>query len=468
MPLIGTLGAASARGFGLFGASNGAAAFLANISSPTNQIIYGAATDSQNNIILVSGANNNALVKVSKTGVKLWAKSFTLQYCTLNAVAVDSSDNIYVVGQLFSPGNYGLIMKFDSSGTLLWQYKQDPGSTAYYPRGLSWRSVKVMPNGNIAVAGTYADNTQIYVCCCGNIKYVINYGALAVYNSSGTLQWARKFGSVSNGYPSAGWTYSSIGVDSSNNLYVSGAGANVTSGGTRAVPIIKYNSSGTYQWGYQYKNSSSTVSWDGVLNVGPDNNVYAASSSTYQSYALMVNSSGTYQWARNISGASKQTIYNQIAFDSVGSAYYGGGTYDATTSPNVYDYGLYKLDSTGTLQYARRLGYTDTSAGQNEVALTIAVSADNFVTLGGSSDSRSQELFTRLKTDGSGAGTYSVGGINYTYASFAVTATTDTPTVTNAKTSYPTTSDDYAMTYTSSAATVSPATLTPTINVTPI
>jgi hypothetical protein len=466
MPLIGSRGAASATGFGLFSSATGAAPFLATISSPANQVIYGSATDSQNNIIMVSGAGNNALIKVSKTGTTLWAKSFALQFCTLNAVTVDSSDNIYVVGELFSPGNYGLIMKFDSSGTLLWQYQQNPGNATYYPRGMSWKSVKVMPNGNIAVAGVYKDNTRTYVCCCGYVQVNVDFGALAIYNSSGTLQWARKFGTTSIGTNGPLWSWLTVGVDSSNNLYVSGVGGNINSGGSRAVPIIKYDSTGVYQWGYQYKNSSSTVSWDGVLNVGPDNNIYAASSSVYQSYALMVNSSGTYQWARNFSGSSRQAIFNQIAFDSVGSAYYGGGAYDPATS-DVYNYGLYKIDNAGTLQYARRVGFVDT-AGQNEVARSVAVSADNFITLGGSSDARSAELFTRLKTDGSGTGTYSISGVNYSYANFAISAVSDVPSVTNATSTYPNTSGDFAMTYTSSTSTVSPASLTPTINVTPI
>lgn len=462
-PLIGTTGAASARGFGFLRASTGTAAFLATISSPSDFDIYGVATDSANNIIMVSGAGNSSLVKISKLGVTVWAKTFSGSFVTLNAVTVDSSDNIYVVGEIYSPGNYGIIIKLDSSGNILWQYKQDAGSTTWYPRGMTWNSVKVMPNGNVAVAGVYKDNIQIYVCCCGNIKQTIRFGALAVYNSSGTLQWARKFGSVSLSEPAANWTYSSVGVDSANNLYVSGSGANVSSSGNGAVPIIKYNSSGTYQWGYQYKNSSSTVSWDGWVNVDASDNVWAVSTSIYQSYMLMVNTSGTYQWARNFTGSSLQFRFTSIAFDSSGLAYFGGTAYNGSTT-DVYDYGLMKMSSSGALQYARSVGRDSGTSSNNEVAKSIAVSTDGFVSLGGRCDAATAELFTRLKTDGSQTGTYSVNAANYTYANFGISAVSDTPSVTDATVTYPTNSGDYAMTYTSSAASATASTLSLTFS----
>lgn len=470
MPTIVTRGAGSARGFGFAGAAGVSPAFLAVISSPANSPMNGIATDSKNNIIFVSGAGNNILSKVTSRGVNVWAKTFASQGCTLRNVAVDSNDNIYVVGEVSTPNKYGLIMKFDSSGNLLWQYSQNAGSTIYYPREMSWMSVKVMPNGNVVVAGAYQDNTQLVVCCCGTTQYYKinnNFGAVAVYNSSGVLQWGRKFGATSLSTQPTDYYWYSVGVDSSNNIYVSGYGPSINSGGTRAVPIIKYNSSGVYQWGYQYKNSSSTVSWDGILNVTSSGDIYAASSSNYQSYVLMVNSSGTYQWARNFtSSGGSRTIkkFKDVAFDSLGFAYYIGSA-DETGVTDSENYGIAKFDSTGALQYARSVGYNSPSS-QAEEGFSIAVSSDNYVSVGGN-NTLSSELFTRLKSDGSQTGTYIVNGSSYKYSSFSVSVISDIPSVTNAKTQvWPTTCDDFAMTYTSATSSISPSSATPTISVT--
>jgi len=263
-----------------------------------------------------------------------------------------------------------------------------------------------------------------------------------------TLQWARKFGtnSLSDNVPN--WQWLSVSADSSNNLYVSGYGAPINSGGTRAVPIIKYNSSGTYQWGYQYKNSQGTVSWDGKACVNSSGDIYAISTSTYKSYVLMVNSSGTYQWARNVSGTNRSTAFRGLAVDSSGFLYIGGNAYDGTVTAQE-SYGLYKFTSSGTLDYARRVG-RDAGTTQDQYARAVAVSSNNFVSLGGKADVTTAELFTRLKSDGSQTGTYTVAGASYIYSVFAVTATTDTPSVTDATSTWPNASADAAMTYTSS------------------
>lgn len=471
MPTIVTRGAGSARGFGFAGAAGVSPAFLAVLVSPTNNNVYGITTDSKNNIIFVSGAGNNILCKVTSRGVSVWAKTFALQFCTLRDVTVDSNDNIYVVGEIFSPNTYGLIMKFDSSGNLLWQYLQDAGNATYYPRGISWRSVKVMPNGNVAVAGLYQDNTRQYVCNCGCGYYVKvnnNFGALAVYNSSGSLQWGRKFGGTSISTNPTSYYWFSVGVDSSNNIYVSGSGPSINSGGAKAVPIIKYDSSGVYQWGYQYKNSASTVSWDGVLTVTSAGNIYAASPSQYAPYVLLVNSSGTCQWGRTFSSPGGNYPVNQItnvATDSVGNPYYVGSVNDYTIADTA-NMGLFKFNSTGTLQYARALGYVSPT-GASEQGTAITLSSDGYISMGGNNSALNDELFTRLKSDGSQTGSYTVNGQNYKYSSFPSTVVSDTPTVTNAKTqTWPDTCDDFAMTYTSATSSISPSSVTPTISVT--
>lgn len=436
MPLIGTTGAASARGFGLFAASLGAPAYLATVGS--SNYINAIAVDSQNNSIIIgpSGVAGTGapIMKVSPAGVVLWAKNYGVNSCLFRAVVCDSSDNIYAVGE-GPPGGaeVALIVKFDSSGNILWQRQQSAGNAPSYPRSMWWAGVKIMPNGNIAVGGTYRDNIQ-YSTCCGPVKLERPFFSVAVYNSSGTLQWARRFGATSiNSVPSADWTGYSIGVDSSNNIYLTGFAPAINTAGTNAIPIIKYNSTGTYQWGYMYKNSTSTISNGGYLAVSSSDNIYAVSPNN--PYVIKVDSSGTFQWGRDFRGGPSGNavdVLRDITVDSTENVYAVGRLGNGSSPSDATDYFIYKVDSSGTTQFLRSLGRANTSS-QDETAQAIAITADNFYCVGGRIQGISTQLFGRLKTDGSQTGTYSVGGTNYTYDDFSgIFIDNDTATRTDA------------------------------------
>jgi hypothetical protein len=439
MPLIGTKGAASAQGFGLFAASRGSPAYLALTTSPNNNYINALTTDSQNNSILV-GPNQGVpnagapIMKISPSGVIVWAKLYgdgSSGFPLFKGLACDSSDNIYAVGKTngASSDDFGVLVKFDSSGNILWQRQQNAGSTGFYQRELVWESVQVMPNGNIVVGGTYRDFNRVFVCCCGFVKVAVDYFAIAVYNSSGTLQWRAKYGSTSPGsFPNVQWVGYSVGADSSNDVYITGSPGDTAVGGNRSIPILKYNSTGTFQWGYLYKNSASTISAGGTLAVGASG-IYATSRGTSTNpYLLKVDSSGTFQWGRGVqnSGSVSWDHFRGSALDT-DENFYATGTMRYSTGGQEYDYGTIKTDSSGTAQWFRSVGRQTTSS-QDERAYTIAISADKHYCIGGESvGGITTELFTRLKVDGSQTGTYSVGGTNVQYAAISgITLTIDT------------------------------------------
>jgi hypothetical protein len=419
----------------LFAASLGSPAYLAVTTSPNNNYINALATDSQNNSILV-GPNRGAptagapIMKVSPSGVIVWAKLFGSSFSLFRAVACDSSNNIYAVGKTagVSSDEFGLLVKLDSSGNILWQRQQNAGNTGFYQRDMVWESVKVMPNGNIVVGGTYSDKNRVFVCCCGFVQVAVNYFAIAVYDSSGTLQWRAKYGSTSpSSYPNTQWTGYSVGADSSNNVYITGIPGETAVGGNRAIPILKYDSTGTFLWGYLYKNSASTISAGGTLAVGAGG-IYATSRGTSTNpYLLKVDSSGTFQWGRGVqnSGSISWDHFRDSALDA-DENFYATGTMRYSTGSQEYDYGTIKINSSGTAQWFRSVG-RPSSSSQDERAYTIAISADNHYCVGGEAFGLNDELFTRLKTDGSQTGTYSVNGTNYQYAVVSgVTLTTDT------------------------------------------
>lgn len=455
-PLIGTTGAASARGFGLFAASLGSPAYLAVTTSPTNNYINALTTDSQNNSILV-GPNRGVpfagapIMKVSPSGVIVWAKLFgdgSSGGTLFRGLACDSSDNIYAVGR---NSEFALITKLDSSGNILWQRRQDPGNTGFYQREMVWESVQVMPNGNIVVGGTYRDFNRVFVCCCGFVKVAVDYFAIAVYDSSGTLQWRAKYGSTSpSSFPNVQWVGYSVGADSSNDVYITGSPGNTAVGGNRTIPILKYNSTGTFQWGYLYKNSASTISAGGTLAVGASG-IYATSRGTStNNYLLKVDSSGTFQWGRGVqnSGSISWDHFRGSALDT-DENFYVTGTMRYSTGGQEYDYGTIKVNSSGTAQWFRSVG-RPSSSSQDERAYTIAISADNHYCVGGEAfGGLNDELFTRLKIDGSQTGTYSVNGTNYQYAVVSgVTLTTDTAVRTLSSATQTISSGPSSLTYT--------------------
>lgn len=420
-PLIGTTGAASARGFGLFAASLGAPAYLGLTTSPNNNNINALTTDSQNNTIMVNPnpGTGAPVMKVSPAGTIVWSKVISTSGNTLfRGLACDSSDNIYVVGEV-SGGVGGLIIKLDSSGNILWQRQQNAGSSSFGTRRMWWESVKVMPNGNVAIGGTYEDKYRVDTCC-GPVTVSPLSSSIAVYSSSGTLQWSRRYGTTNvNTWPNAEWTNTDVGVDSSNNVYVTARCTDMyvsgTSGSTRgALPVLKYNSSGTFQWGYGYMDSSSTNTRWGVLAVGA-NAVYVAACEQNASAFIKVDLSGTLQWARDVQNGGNNiwSSFRGCALDP-DENFYMTGQMQYTGTTQQFDYGTVKVDSSGTVQWLRSVG-RQSSSGQQELARSIGITADNHYCIGGFGEASTQELFTRLKNDGSQTGTYTISGTQYTY-----------------------------------------------------
>jgi hypothetical protein len=128
-------------------------------------------------------------------------------------------------------------------------------------------------NGNIYIVGdtTGAFPTQTNVG---------NYDAfLLQYDASGTLQWARQFGT--NTVDSA----MAVTVDANNNIYVVGYTYGTFPGQTNAggddAYLAKYDATGTQQWAHQFGTSGSDYAY--AVAVDGSNYVYV-SGSTYGAF----------------------------------------------------------------------------------------------------------------------------------------------------------------------------------------
>ena len=184
--------------------------------------VQSIAIDSSNNCMFVgggltiyngSGSGNISLWQLSSSGslVNDWnvAVSATGTYgVSFVRMQYDSSGNLYIVGSrgmgsgTGSQDKDGYIMKLNSSMVIQWQHTL--GSSGYYPIE-TYDDLAFDSSDNVYCVGTHRD---------GNSRH---YAFIAKYNSSGTLQWQKKYGNgTQNLY------FSSIDIDSDDNVYCSG------------------------------------------------------------------------------------------------------------------------------------------------------------------------------------------------------------------------------------------------------
>ena len=152
-------------------------------------------------------------------------------------VAVDSNDNIYVVGQYRGSGSgdyKAYISKVNKYGELIWIKTLE--STESGAGNTDFQSIVIDGSDNIYVAGYYVGSDEILI--------------LAKYNTSGVVQLAKK-------YVSSGSTYAhvKIGIAPNNtDIYISqriSSNAHNDGTGTSStgvVNIFKLNTSGVIQW----------------------------------------------------------------------------------------------------------------------------------------------------------------------------------------------------------------------------
>ena len=194
--------------------------------------VGGCGGDSSSNVFMgvrmtTTGSDAYAvLAKYNSSGAIQWQRQIFDSTSTTNnfsgRISSDSSGNIYVGGFVNPSGNYTAILtKYNSSGVFQWIRKLRYSANLTVGNG----GTAVDSAGNVYLHGRYNNGTDSDLF-------------LAKYNSSGTIQWQRVLGSVSND------TGTSIAIDSSDNIYISGYGAASTS----IWIVAKYNSSGTIQW----------------------------------------------------------------------------------------------------------------------------------------------------------------------------------------------------------------------------
>jgi uncharacterized delta-60 repeat protein len=279
------------------------------------------ALDSSNNIYITgytdsfgSGSLDMVLVKYNSLGEQQWNKTWGgISLDMGSSVVLDSSDNIYLAGRTsnFGAGDMDMvIVKYNSLGEQQWN-KTWGGSDED-----SGIEMVVDPFDNIYLVG--------WTTSFGAGK---NDMVLVKYNNLGEQLWNTTWGGTNHdlGY--------SIGLDSLNNVYITGAANfplfNPFNPMISDIGLVKYNSSGSQQWSTTWGGSDED-SGNGIA-INPSDNIYLGgitkSSGAGGKDMVIVKYNNLGEQQLNTTwGGSEDEIVTEIKFDSSNNIYITGYT----------------------------------------------------------------------------------------------------------------------------------------------
>lgn len=390
-PLNAMLAGDSSKGYGFTRLSGGSGFFGYMTTSPAKlEYARGMTVDGSNNLIFGGIANNGTIntffgASLNSTASTInWQKLLnTSAVATYRSLISDSSNNIYMVGNVNASGNpSGMYVKYNSSGVVQFQKQINYGSGTW---NNPFYSVNLDSAGTSLYMTGYHDN---------------NGGSDGMgiwkWDTSGTVTWQRR---LADGSGASGVYGFGSCLDSSNNVYVCG----YNSAGTQSVVIAKYNSSGTLQWQRTLSNTDYEEAY-GIATNSTD--VYVCGRVGATGFLAKYNTSGTIQWQRFFAAASN-VYFNSVALDASGNIYVGGRA-------NSQVMLLAKYNSSGTLQWQRTISITSST---NDEITNIFVKGDQLYFTALTNASGTTDLaYGNVPIDGSKTGTYSVGTLTWTYA----------------------------------------------------
>jgi len=281
------------------------------------------------------------------------------------SMALDSDDNIYVVGQERMGVHRAAIYKIDKDGAVQWRqlyFDSGNGSSGRY----TFTNIAIDGNDNIYVVGHSEDTSSSYRRSANLIKFT----------TAGAISWQRRIDSGSNSYPTK--LYDVVVSPDNNSIFVAGTSSYTDlSGGSGGSDLLlmKFNTSGTVQWQKEI-GSTSTDREDNHISLACADNNYVY---------LMGNDS-----VRVAGGAYRRAPAVYKVASSNGSTTWRrqASPTDTTGNPSMYGMGLYFQVSN----------------------IKLAVISDEYTTLGGSNSRNTLRIDFINATTGS-----KIGDTIYTY-----------------------------------------------------
>ena len=271
------------------------------------------------------GDGDAFLRKYDSGGAKVWTRQFgSSKRDWADGVAVDGEGNVYVTGSTLGalPGQASagtsdnFVRKYNSSGGELWtrQFGAIEGNGA--------TGVAVDAHGNVYVTGSTLGPLP------GQSRIGTADAFVRVYDPAGNELWTRQYGSV------AGDAALAVAVGGAGNVYIVGSTRGVLPdqvriGGFLDAFIIKYDETGTLVWARQFGSTDRDLA-SGVA-IDAEGNVYVggrtggsltgrAGNSKLDAFLRKYSPSGEPVWTRQF-GADQDDLALSVATDGRGSVF---------------------------------------------------------------------------------------------------------------------------------------------------
>ncbi|MGA2092547.1 MAG: SBBP repeat-containing protein [Sedimentisphaerales bacterium] len=315
-----------------------------------NDIARALVLDSSNNVYIAgsggSGNTDYVTVKYNTNGQKLWSAQYNgtgtgTDYA--NAIAVDSSGNVYVGGQSTGSGtgyDYTTV-KYNSSGIQQWAARYDGPSSS---TDIIYKLVLDSSN-NVYVTGE-----------SNGVGSARDYATIK-YNSAGSQLWVSRYNGTANGTDVA----IDMAVDGSGNTYVTGRSI----GNDYDYATIKYDTNGNQLWVSRYNGPANYTDYAYALTIRGSYiyvTGYSCDPNTYKDYlTIKYDLNGNQQWLARFNGhAYFDDVAYAMAVDKFANVYVTG---TAAGDTNSFDCVTVKYDSSGNQLWKRAYDaahYTDT------------------------------------------------------------------------------------------------------------
>jgi hypothetical protein len=322
------------------------------------------------------------------------------------AIAVDSSGNSYVTGQVCAAQDFTgqcwwawETVKYDTNGNAFW--------TARFPGGDPFNgdpfnfpaAIAVDVSGNVYVTGSMGTASACDELGCSSS--CSDY-ATVKYGPNGAQFWLARYNGNGGSYCGFGTDRAAaVAVDSSGNVYVTG-----TSYGADFLPhyaTLKYDSNGNTIWVARYTGPGNGSDYAQAIGVDSSGNVYITGGSTGVSASLdyatiKYDSAGNQIWVARYDGpASGDDIPAALAIGASGNVYVTGRSGGTGTSD---DYATIKYDSTGHQLWLAR--YDGPAHGVDRATAIALDSNENVLVTGFSSGVSTGLDYATLQYDSTG------------------------------------------------------------------